>query len=138
MKVADQLFETIEGVTYLVAGRDRHNGEVLFPFPRGGESERYDPITLPTTGTLWSWTIQRFQPKPPFEPHPDQAFKPYGVGYVRLGDVLIVEGRILADDPQSLVIGQPMRVVVDSFSATAAGEPIDTYAFAPIARQDAQ
>ncbi len=47
---------------------------------------------LPTRGTVWTWTEQRFAPKPPYRP-PAHGFAPFVVGYVDLGPVL-VESRI--------------------------------------------
>jgi uncharacterized OB-fold protein len=138
MDVAERLFEIDADQTWLIAARDRTTGAVRFPFPEGGETARCDAVRLPPTGILWSWTVQRFAPKPPFEPRPDAAFAPYGVGYVQLGDVLIVEGRIVTDDLDALHLGQPMRVVTEVFTTTASGEPVRTYAFRPISEEGGQ
>lgn len=132
MDISTTLFETSGDRTWLIAARDRQTGEVRFPFPEGREGERFEAIRLPRTGSLWSWTVQRFAPKPPFLIDPHKAFVPYGVGYVQLGDVLIVEGRILADDFDALALGQPMRVTTEAFASSEAGEPLVTYAFEPI------
>jgi uncharacterized OB-fold protein len=63
---------------------------------------------LPATGSLWTWTIQAFEPKPPYVASVD-GFVPFPVGYVDLGPV-IVEAR-LAADPADLVVGRRMRLV---------------------------
>ena len=39
-------------------------------------------VPLATTGRLWTWTIQGFEPKPPYAM--DGPFEPYGVGYIEL------------------------------------------------------
>ena len=51
------------------------------------------PTLLSRTGTLWTWTRQRFQPKnPPYlGREPANEFVPYGVGFIELP-----EGRIEA------------------------------------------
>jgi uncharacterized OB-fold protein len=67
------------------------------------------PVTLPDRGALWTWTVQAFEPKPPYRA-PADGFAPYGVGYVDLGTV-IVEAR-LAGDPAGFEIGMPMRLVL--------------------------
>lgn len=138
MEIAPTLFETSGDRTWLIAARDRMTGDVRFPFPAGPEGERFEPFRLPETGRLWSWTVQRFAPKPPFLIDPLKAFRPYGVGYVQLDDVLIVEGRIIADDFAVLTLGQRMRVTTETFATSEAGEPWVTYAFKPIAEGQEQ
>ena len=40
---------------------------------------------LPRRGTPWTWTIQRFMPKTPYNSgETPETFTPYGVGYVEL------------------------------------------------------
>jgi uncharacterized OB-fold protein len=80
---------------------------------------------LPTRGTLWTWTTQGFEPKPPYVADGDGEFAPYGVGYVEFAGYLRVEGRLTEGDPEQLRIGMPMRVV-----AVTRGDRV-TYAFAP-------
>ena len=53
---------------------------------------------LPERGTLWTWTIQGFEPKsPPYVP--DGEFAPFAVGYVEFPGYLRVEGRLTEGDP---------------------------------------
>ena len=86
------------------------------------------PYALPDHGTVWTWTVQGFAPKPPFVP-PAGGFRPFPVGYVDLGEVL-VEGHLLADAAR-LRIGLPVRLVLEPTWETD-GAPVVTYAFAPI------
>lgn len=82
--------------------------------------------TLPSEGTLWAFTEQLFPPKPPYAVQgPD--FRPYFVGYVKLGDEVIVESRIVAT-PGSLRIGQPVRLITEAFDP---GGDVVTFAFTP-------
>jgi uncharacterized protein len=92
--------------------------------------DRMQPEALPNQGVLWSYTIQRFRPKSPYD-GPDD-FEPYGVGYVQLGDRVLVEGRLTENDPQRLHIGQPMKVVADRYTVKTDGAPVVTFAFQPI------
>lgn len=115
-------FRGEDGRLRLRGGRCRSCGAVAFPLPAGCArctSEDLEEIELPDNGVLWSWTIQRFRPKPPYR-GPDE-FEPFGVGYVDLGSV-IVEGRLTVADPDDLEIGMRMTLVDNG-----AG-----YAFAPI------
>ena len=82
---------------------------------------------LPRVGRLWSWTVQRFRPKSPPYAGPE-VFEPYAVGYVQLGDTIIVEGRLTGISFDALRIDLPMRLVTESFDL-ATGENRMTYAF---------
>jgi uncharacterized OB-fold protein len=79
---------------------------------------------LPRRGTLWTWTTQGFEPKPPYVAD-EGDFRPYGVGYVEFAGYLRVEGRLTEADPERLAIGMPMEVVALERLRGV------TYAFAP-------
>lgn len=97
-------------------------------FPVAGSCPRcstgaMEPVALPDRGTVWTYTVQGYAPKPPYVP-PAGGFAPFPVGYIDLGDVL-VEGHLLADHEQ-LRIGLPVRLVLEDLADGAV-----TYAFAP-------
>jgi uncharacterized OB-fold protein len=121
--VDDGPVEIVDGAARLVAGRCRACRALTFP-PRarcpscGGEAERE---LLPRRGTLWTWTTQGFEPKPPYVA--DVEFEPYGVGYLEFPGLLRVEGRLTT--AEGLAIGMEMDVV----AVERAGRT--TYAFAP-------
>ncbi|RME68130.1 MAG: OB-fold domain-containing protein [Alphaproteobacteria bacterium] len=95
------------------------------------DRDAFEPVALPGNGQLWTYTVQRFCPKPPFLGAGDDAqFKPYAVGYVELPEI-IVEGRLDVEDFSVLKIGMPMRLVVVPFARDADGTLITTYAFRP-------
>lgn len=119
------------GSVTLLAARDRGDGRLIFPAPGDVDSERFEPVALPRTGRLWSWTVQRFRPKSPPYAGPE-TFEPYAVGYVALGDAIIVEGRLTGAPFDGFAIGMPMRLVAEPFSL-ANGERRTTFAFAPVA-----
>jgi uncharacterized OB-fold protein len=104
-------------------------GTVTFPAqdgcPRCAASDMV-PVELAERGELWSWTVQSFEPKAPYRP-PADGFKPYGVGYVDLGDV-IVEGRLVGDETQ-WEIGRPMQLTLLPLWDTEDGTTTVTYAF---------
>lgn len=134
--VAERLFRGEGEGARLLAGRRRHDGKLRFPFPHGADQEDYELIELSPQGTLWSYTVQRFRPKTPFNGDGDERdFKPYGVGYVELPGELIVEARLVADDLTSLTIGEPMRITTEAYRTDEAGEPVLTYAFTPVREQ---
>ena len=130
--VADDVFVEREGGVRLIAGRRKADGEMRFPMPRGADAALYDSVELAPMGKLWSYTVQRFRPKtPPYIGADDEkSFVPFAVGYVEFRDQVIVEGRILIDDPSTLKIGLPMKVAIEVFPTSTRGE-VATYAFRP-------
>jgi uncharacterized protein len=128
--IDDQLLRVgADGSIALLAARERATGRLVFPQPAEADEERFELIRLPERGALWSWTVQRFRPKSPPYAGPE-AFVPYAVGYVALGEAVIVEGRLTGAPLDGFVIGMPMRLVAEAF-VPAAGAPRTTFAFAP-------
>jgi uncharacterized OB-fold protein len=66
------------------------------------------PVALPHEGAVWTWTIQRFAPKPPYQP-PPEGFNAFAVGYVDLGQVMVES--VLDVDTETLSIGMPVHLV---------------------------
>lgn len=107
---------TDEAEPRLLGGRGP-DGRIRFPCPEGAE-----PVPLGREGTLWSWTVQRFEPKrPPYDgPVP---FEPFMLGYVELPET-IVETRLTGIDAPR--IGLPVRLTIIPFDAARL-----TFAFGP-------
>ena len=92
-------------------------------------------VTLATRGRLWTWTIQGFEPKPPYAgPTP---FEPYGVGYVELAadapgaSSVLVESRLSESSPDRLSIGAEMDLQIVPFRRDADGTEVVTFSFRP-------
>ncbi len=67
-------------------------------------------VSLPAEGTLWTWTVQRFEPKsPPYVP-PRQGFRPFALGYVELDGGPRVAAVLDIADPATVHIGMRLRV----------------------------
>jgi uncharacterized OB-fold protein len=128
--VANDLFVRRDRSIYLLAGRSRRDGGYRFPLPVGPEAALYEIIEIGPRGRLWSYTVQRFCPKPPFNGQKDESdFHPYALGYVEFPE-LIIEGRIVVDDFSILRIGQPMVLITEAYRYDDRGEVL-TYAFTP-------
>ena len=114
----------------LIGSRCRSCGTTVFPrqatCARCAASDNEDHL-LPSHGTLWSFTVQGFPPKPPYAGPVGDAFVPYGVGYVQLGDEVLVEARLTESDPSRLRIGDPVELVVVPLN-----DEVSTFAFAPV------
>lgn len=98
----------------LTGARCTRCGNHAFPFQEscpsctGGAMEA---VALPRTGVVWTWTVQRIPPKPPFlAPDP---FEPFAVAYVDLGGVVRVETRLAGRDPGDWSIGDRVVLHVD-------------------------
>ena len=135
--VAAHLWRNSAAGPLLIGSRCQACGEVFFPQVNGctrccGTELR--PYELGGHGVLWSWTIQGFLPKsPPYAgPETPATFKPYGVGYIQLGDQVIVESRLTTANPDELKIGMEMELVIIPFNKDADGNEVVTYAFAPV------
>ncbi len=60
---------------------------------------------LPARGTVWSWTVQRIAPKPPYRG--TEPYQPFVVGYVDLGP-LRVESRLFGRPVEGWSIDDPV------------------------------
>lgn len=89
---------------------------------------------LGNRGTLWSWTIQGFLPKSPYNSgETESTFRPYGVGYIEMPTGLKVESRLALADPARLKIGMPMELTLEAYRTGEGTGPLFTFAFAAAA-----
>ncbi len=103
--IAEGLF-TDETPPRLIGGRNLLSGRIVFPCPQSAE---FEPYPLRRTGTLWSYTIQRYRPKSPPYSGPE-AFKPWPVAYVTLEGETIVEARLTNVDFGAIKIGMTLEM----------------------------
>jgi uncharacterized OB-fold protein len=124
----------------LLGSRCSACGEAYFPAARGCTrccGTEMEPFDLGRHGRLWSWTVQDFCPKPPYDGAASEAdFRPYGVGYVEMACGLKVESRLTLADPQQLRIGMAMELTLDPYRVEADGTAVHTYAFKPVLGED--
>lgn len=113
----------------LIGGRHRASGRVVFPLPQDRES--YEPVELPSRGSLWSYTVQRFPPKsPPYRGA--EPFQPFAMGYVELPGALIVESRLTEVDFEELRLGLSMELTTTVLRHDEDGSAVLTFAFRPV------
>lgn len=134
--VAPHLLSAEGGRLALLGSRCSDCGEVYFPAARGCTrccGTQLDDFDLGNRGRLWSWTVQGFCPKPPYDgPGTEADFRPYGVGYVELACGIKVESRLTLADPARLRIGMDMELVLEPYCRDADGAAVHTYAFRPM------
>ncbi len=117
----------------LLGNRCRSCGEPYFPAARGCtrcSSTDLEPFELGGTGTLWSWTVQMFPPKPPYDgiATPEEHI-PFGIGYIEMPSGLKVESRLLGQGESPFSIGQTMKLVLQPYRRAGTAEAVYTYAF---------
>ncbi len=119
----------------LIGSHCQDCGEHFFPAQRGCANccgTHLVEVELGDRGILWSWTVQDFEPKTPFNGGvPDTPFRPYGVGYVEMPSGLKVESRLTVSDPGALRIGMQMELVTEAYRTRADGSQVHTFAFKP-------
>lgn len=118
----------------LVGCRCSRCGEIFFPVCAACTrclSTELEPCDIGSRGSLWSWTIQAFLPKAPYDGGETEAdFKPYGVGYVQMPGGIKIEGRLTVADPALLRIGMPMKLTLTPYRR-GGDDGASTFAFAP-------
>lgn len=118
-------------VPYLIGGRHKEAGKIVFPNPGG---DFYEPVRLGREGTIWSFTIQRFPPKsPPYKGlNSPENFEPYCVAYVELPGEVIVQTRIHGVPLDEIQIGQEVELVILPFVSNCEDGPDTIYCFQPL------
>ena len=131
----DGLFTWPSDDPRLIAARCEDCSTVTFP--RSAElhrpncrGERVSTIELSGTGTLVSYTIQRFPPPYPYISDPD-AFEPYGIGTVELPDGIQVPGQITGIDIEDIEVGLEVDVVIETLYVDEDGNEALTWKWAP-------
>lgn len=108
-------------------------GEHAFPSQdscRACSGQNMVPADLGSEGTLWTWTIQSFMPKTPYNTdETPETFSPYGVGYVELACGLKVESRLRENTPDNLKIGMPMKLEIIPMRKDDEGADLVTFQF---------
>ena len=134
--IAEGLFTWPADKPALLASRCKQCGIAAFPVAESCMACSGQDVTveeLPSRGTLWTWTIQRFMPKTPYHSNETaETFQPYGVGYLELPGGVRVEGRLTENDPDKIHIGMAMDVVFDTWRTEGNGDEIISFFFKPV------
>ena len=134
--VAEGIFTFPSAEPQLIGSRCSLCGIVTFPAqdscPRCAATEMVEQL-LARRGRLWAWTVQDFPPpSPPYTGPVGKDFVPFGVGYVELPGEVKVEARLTESDPDVLVPGMEMELVLVPFRTDDDGNEVVTFAFRPL------
>lgn len=134
--IVEGLFSWPSSNPALLGSRCQACGVASFPVAQSCQaccSEDVAIEELPGRGTLWTWTVQQFMPKSPYNSGETmETFRPYGVGYLELPGGVRVEGRLTENDPEKLQIGMEMEVIFDTFRTEANGDEVVSFFFKPV------
>jgi uncharacterized OB-fold protein len=135
--IAEGLFTWPAENPALLCSRCQQCGIATFPAAQSCQACSGEDVAveeLPGRGTLWTWTVQQFMPKSPYNSNETpETFKPYGVGYLELPGGVRVEGRLTENDPAKLSIGMEMDVVFDTWRVEDNGDEVVSFFFKPVA-----
>jgi uncharacterized OB-fold protein len=134
--IAQGIFTWPSDEPHLIGNRCGACGIVTFPSqdscPRCASTDMREQL-LQRRGRLWAWTTQHFPPpSPPYTGPTGEAFVPFGIGYVELPGEVRVEARLTEADPERLVEGMDMELVVIPFRTDDKGNEVMTFAFRPV------
>lgn len=137
--VAQGLFEFVAGQPKLIGSRCLSCDTIYFPQALGCRNpeclnKSVEQTYLPHHGTLYSYTIQRYQPPPLFRM---DNWSPYALGLVDMNDGLQVMGMLTGVALDEIIIGMPLKLVVEPLYANAENGETLTYKFGPADVPDA-
>ena len=131
--VVEGLVEQTSAGPRLIGSRCRGCGTFYFPqkasCPNPACTDKA-PVAalLPDQGTLYSYTLQRYQPPPLFRM---DGWEPYLLGLVDLGEGLQVMGMLTGVKEQEVRIGMTLQLVTEPLYCDDDGTAVLTYKFTP-------
>lgn len=135
-----QLLVRHEGGYQLLGSRCISCDEIYFPARSACTrccGTQFDAHCIGHSGVLWSWTIQGYLPRSPYNSGETEAnFKPYGVGYVEMPSGIKIESRLVVADGAALQIGMPMQLTLEPYRTDADGQQWFTFAFEAVPHTD--
>jgi len=86
---------------------------------------------LSRRGKLFTFTVNHYQPPPPY--HPPDPFVPYATGVVELPEGLMIQGMIAPGyDEKSLKVGMEMELIIDKLYEDEEGSEVLSWKFKPV------
>ena len=90
-----------------------------------------EDVALSRRGTLWSYSVQFYEPPPPFKSL-TPTFEPFAVGLIEIPEGLKILGRVVGTDINSLKIGMKLEIVAQKLFVDEQGSDAIGWAFRPV------
>ena len=121
---------------HLIGTKCNSCGSVFFPrvkscrAPFCEQAKPAEDVLLSRRGKLFTFTVNYYQPPPPY--HPPTPFAPFAVAVVELPEGITVQGMVVpGHDEKTLRIGMEMELVVDKLYEDEQGNDIMAWKFRP-------
>ena len=121
----------------LIGNRCKSCGVIFFPKatscrnPYCSKTEPLEEMLFGGRGTLFTFTVNYFQPPPPY--HSPEPFVPYASGWVELPEGLKVQAMIVPGyDEKSLRIGMEMELMIDKLYEDEQGTEVMSWKYRPV------
>lgn len=130
--ITDGIFQWPADNPQLLGSECPECGQVTFPQstvcgnPDCGHTRSVDSTLLSDTGTLYSYTVQEVEHKPPYDYHD----APFAIGAIELPEGINVVSKLTTTDMETLEIGMEMALTVDTLYEEDGTEYV-TYYFEP-------
>jgi uncharacterized protein len=134
--VAEGLFEGMGSEARLLGSRCLGCGASYFPRSAGCRNpacrdRRIAPVALSRVGTLYSYTVQSYQPPGLFRM---DDWAPYPLGLIELPEGLRVMAMLTGCEVSELRIGMPVEMTTETLYRDESGCEVHTYKFRPLTR----
>lgn len=134
IKIAEELFNWTSDESSLIGTHCKSCGNYFFPKtftchnPECKDKE-VENVTLSTKGTIWSYTVLRYPPPPPFvAPEP---FVPIPLAAVEIPEGLKIMGVVEGCKQEDLKIGMEVELFVGKLYTDNEGNDIIGWKFRP-------
>ncbi len=132
--VAEGLFEGMGSDARLLGSRCLGCGASYFPRGAGCRNpacrdRRITPVALSCVGTLYSYTVQSYQPPGLFRM---DNWAPYPLGLIELPEGLRVMAMLTGCGVEELRIGMPVEMTTEALYRDDSGCEVHTYKFRPL------
>jgi uncharacterized OB-fold protein len=94
------------------------------------DQSKMEDVEFGPSGTIWSVSIQNYPPPPPVVC--EDPFQPFAVGMVDLPEGLRVLGRIAAEDPDSVGVGDSVELILAPLGRDESGSQVISWQFKPV------
>jgi len=133
--VVDQLFTWSDESANLIGSRCFSCNTYFFPKSvtcrnPNCKEKKVEEVLLSRRGKLYSYTIQEYQPPPPFRMEP---LVPFAVGMVELPEGIRVLGILTGCELNDIKVGMDVEMVIEELYQNEQGADVVTYKFKPVA-----